>query len=166
VKRNAERSAKENVVRFRCQILHTECTESSQAKMVSLNYRWNWAVANSIAFPFPSVSCPKSLNARFNRRAQSEDYYFSPRRFAFFSRYGRYVETNRIIIGPRRNFVRISWPNDTQCKTARPLCWPLMIQRTLMKLSRHVDYTLPSIHIHAIFHYNNNKLLVFFMRRF
>lgn len=152
-----KKCVKKNVARLRCQILY-ECTESIQAKMVSLNYRWNWAVANSIAFPFPFISRPKSLNARFNRRAQSEDYYFSPQRFAFFSRYGRYVEINRIIIEPRRNFVRISWPNDTQCKTARHYRWPLMIQRTLMKLSRHVDYIPLSIHTH-IFHYNNDKLL-------
>lgn len=102
-----------------------------------------------LLFHSPSTSCPKSLNAHFNRRAQSEDYYFSPRRFAFFSRYGRYVETNRVIIDPRRNFVRISWPNDTQCKTARPLWRSLMIQRTLMKLSRHVDYILHHTYKHT-----------------
>lgn len=80
-----------------------------------------------------------------------------------FSRYAWYVETNRVITDPRRNFARISWQMTRGAKMHDGTFITsaiLTTQRALIKFSRQVSYTF-SVHT---FHYNSNKFLLFFVR--
>lgn len=60
-----------------------------------------------------------------------------------FSRYAWYVETNRVIIDPRRNFARISWQMTRRAKMYDGTFITsaiLMTQRTLIKFFRQELY--------------------------